>query len=64
MSKSKAEKFTKAAIAAIQSPSMREWASSAHNLPIITEMAKSALSKNPKATSQEFATYLTLVAMG
>lgn len=64
MSKSKATKFTTAAIAAIQSPSMREWASSARNLPIITEMAKSALSKNPKADPERFACYLTTIALG
>lgn len=64
MSKSKAEKFTKAAIAAIQSTSMREWASSAHNLPIITKMAETALSKDPKAEPERFATYLTCIALG
>jgi hypothetical protein len=64
MTKSKATKFTTAAIAAIQSPSIRAWASSPHNLPIITEMAAQALSKNPKAKPQDFATYLTLTAMG
>jgi hypothetical protein len=64
MSKSKAEKFTTAAIAAIQSPSMREWASSAHNLPIVTKMAVAAIAKNPRTKPADFATYLTLVAMG
>lgn len=64
MSKPTAAKFTTTAIAAIQSPSIREWASTARNLPIITEMAKAAITKNPKAKPEDFATYLTCVAMG
>jgi F0F1-type ATP synthase membrane subunit c/vacuolar-type H+-ATPase subunit K len=43
---------------------MREWASSAHNLPIVTKMAVAAIAKNPRTKPADFATYLTLVAMG
>lgn len=64
MSKTKAQKFTTAAIAAIQSPSIREWAQTAHNLPLITEMAQAAITKNPKLEPERFATYLLTVAMG
>lgn len=54
--------FTTAAIELLPSPSLKAWASSAHNLPIIQEAAKASI-KN-KRSPQDFATYLTLVAMG
>jgi hypothetical protein len=64
MASSKADTFAVSAIALIQSESIRTWARSAHNLPIIQQMAAETLAKNPKATLEDFACYLTLVAMG
>lgn len=61
----KADRLTKDAIKLIQSVSMREWASSAHNLPIITQMAALAIKNNGgKADPTAFSTYLTLAALG
>ncbi len=51
--------FTLSAIKLIESASMREWASNAHNLPLIT-----AASATYKGTRADFAAYLTMVAMG
>lgn len=48
----------------IQSDSIREWAQTAHNKPIIIKMAKEAVKKNPQAKPEDFATYLNLCAMG
>ena len=55
--------FLKAVFAAIQSESIRAWAQTPHNAPIVKQMAKEALKKNPNLTPQYFATYLTTVAM-
>lgn len=60
----KADRFAQTAIALIESESIREWARSAHNLPIITKMAHIAITRDPKAKPQDFATMLTLTAMG
>lgn len=64
MSTTQAAEFAESAIALIESDSIREWARSARNLPIITKMAFIAISRNPKAKPQDFATALTLAAMG
>lgn len=58
------EAFTSEAIGLIQSESIRAWASSAHNLPILRRFAAATLAKNPEAKPADFATYLTLLAMG
>ena len=51
--------FTLSSIALIESVSMRDWALGTHNLPIIIKMASTY-----KGSRQNFATYLTSVAMG
>lgn len=64
MSSTKPVRFVESAIALIESPSIQEWARTAHNLPIITKMAYIATTRNPKTKPQDFATMLTLTAMG
>jgi len=64
MSSTKTSAFLTTSLNLIASESIRAWAQSAHNLPIITKMASAALTKNPKADPQGFATYLTTLAMG
>lgn len=64
MSNTKAAQFAESAIALIQSTSIQEWARSERNLPHIIKAAEAALTKNPKAEPQRFATMLIATAMG
>jgi hypothetical protein len=48
----------------IESASIKEWAQSAHNKPIIITAITAKLQRDPKAKPRDFATYLTLCAMG
>lgn len=54
--------FLSAALAAIESRSIRAWASSEHNAPIVLEMAKAAVAK--KSKPEALAAYLVCLAMG
>ena len=64
MSNTAAAEFVESAIALIESESIQAWARSDHNLPIITKMAFIAITRNPAAKPQDFATMLTVTAMG
>lgn len=54
--------FTTATINLLPSTSLKAWAQTAHNLPLIKAAAKAAQAKGQ--TPQDLATYLTVVAMG
>lgn len=64
MSEQSPESFTRAAVALIQSESLRAWATSARNLPIVHQLAAKMLAKDPALDPQTLATYLTVIAMG
>jgi len=56
------KKFFNDTLGHIESKSIREWASSEHNKPIILKMAASA--RNNGSDPVRFATYLVCIAIG
>jgi hypothetical protein len=59
---SKAEQFARDAIARIESPSVRDWASTPHNFPIVCKMAERPAARGDDPA--RLATFLLLQAMG
>ncbi len=58
------ERFLDAALEHVESKSIREWARSDHNRPIMLKMADGVLKKNPAADPLRFGTYVTCLAIG
>jgi hypothetical protein len=54
--------YVTTALEAIESKSIREWATTKHNAPLIEKLALGAL--NHGTEPKRFATYLVCVAMG
>lgn len=62
MSKMTPEAFLDAALKHVESASIRAWATTDHNKPIVLKMAANSVEKN--TNPQYFATYLVCCAMG
>lgn len=59
------EQHFAAALAKVESKSIRAWAQTDHNRPIWLKIAESAIQKHgDAANSDEFATYIVLTALG
>ena len=67
MTKTAAKKFLKEALAHVESRSIREWATSEHNLPIWVEITKGWLEKNGGPSDNNrirLTTYIVVEALG
>lgn len=59
-----AEELLAQALTHVQSQSIRAWATSDANRALWLKIASTALEKNPKTDPLNFATYITITAMG
>jgi hypothetical protein len=64
MTRTEVDTFLATALSQVQSESIRKWATSAKNAPIIREMVLNYIAEKNAPQPGHFATYLTLVAMG
>lgn len=61
VSEKKLDAYVAAVLAAIESKSIRAWASSEHNAPIVRKLAASEIGKTKP---EDLATFLVITAMG
>jgi len=61
VSEKKLDAYVAAVLAAIESNSIRAWAASEHNAPIVRKLAASEIGKTKPA---DLATFLVITAMG
>lgn len=62
--KSEARAFFSRALAKVESKSIREWATTAHNKPLWLKIAEEAVRREGTPCPERFAAYMVCVAIG